>query len=383
MSQDSDDVREMLRREVRGCVRERIAARETPPGEDPEQREKKLSVLSDSGYMGIIVPAAYGGEGGGWREAAIVVEETAGVDPVLAMMLAAHQACCSGIVIWGEEGQKKRWLPSLSAGDMLGGLALTEPEAGSDMLAVRTNMETKGELLVIDGNKCFVTNTGPGLDSCILTVCRSAKSLGAVIVPSGAPGFHLVHRYRFAGWDGLPNHAVLLQDCEVPAENLLRESLEPEELQNLLDRARLLSVAMATGMARACFEEASAYAGERRQGGKPLVGHQSIYFSLADMATSIEIMCTGLMHAAAALDEDRPCHGEIAMLKAFSSTRLEEVASSAVEIAGGYGYTTDSSLSTLYRDCKGLQLYWGSRNLMRLEIASELGLTTADPWEVR
>ena len=374
MDNTPEEVHKLLRGEVQSCARDRMLTRKTPLGDDPEALRQGLAVLVDNGYFGIVVPTSYGGEGGGWQEASIIVDETARAEPVLAMMLAAHLACCSGVILWGDGGQKERFLPSLAAADALGGVAMTEPEAGSDYAAVRAAMETRGERLVINGNKCFVTNTGPELDpdGYILTICRGERGLGAVVVPSNAPGFHLAHRYLFAGWDGLPNHAVVLQDCAVPAENLLRDGMGEDELEALLDGARLLTTAIAAGMAAACMDEAAGYAKERRQGGKMLVEHQGVHFQLADMATSTELMRTGLMLAAAALDGGRPCHPEIAMLKLFSTTRLEEVASSAMEIAGGYGYTTDSRLSSLYRDAKGLQLFWGTRNLMRLEIASTL-----------
>jgi alkylation response protein AidB-like acyl-CoA dehydrogenase len=335
---------------------------------------ERLGVMAGAGYLGILVPATAGGEGGGWQEAAIIVEETAGAEPVLALMLSAHLACCYGITLWAAGEQQGRLLPPLAGGTTLGGVALTEPEAGTDYDAVRTRVERGGEDLAINGNKCFVTNTGPELESGILTIARGEAGLAAVYVPGDAPGFHLVHHYRFAGWDNLPNHAVLLQDCTVPVRNMLREGMGRDDLQPLLAGGRLLAVAVAAGMSAACLHEASSYAKERKQGGRSLVEHQALHFRLADMATCVTSMRTCLLQAAACMDEGRPCLREIDMLKLFSTSRLEEIASAALEMAGAYGYTTDSALSSLYRDAKGLQFYWGSRDLMRMEIAAGLGL---------
>ena len=372
MVDEPDGLRNLLRDEARRCVRRRILPRASPHMGDAGTLARSLAAMGDAGFLGILIPTLYGGEGGGWQEAAIVVEETARGEPLLAMMLAAHLTCCSGILRWGDADRKGRFLPPLAGGERLGGVALTEPEAGTDYTAVRTRAERRGGRLVVNGNKCFVTNTGPGLQSGILAICRGERGLAAIYLPCDSPGLHLAHRYRFAGWDHLPNHAVLLQDCTVPADNLLREDLDRADLETLLDGARLLTSATAGGMATACLEEASAYARERRQGGKRIIDHQALHFRLADMATSVELMRNSLTLAASRLEAGVDCHHEMNMLTLFAVTRLEEIASAAVETAGAYGYTVDCRLSELYRDAKGLQLFWGSRDLLRLEIAGGL-----------
>jgi len=376
MGNGTDELHDMLRGEVHACVRKGMLSLSSHVAMDPESMRERLGVMAGAGYLGILVPTVSGGEGGGWQEAAIVVEETARAQPVLALMLASHLSCCHGIMLWATAGQAEQLLPRLAAGAVLGGVALTEPEAGTDYDAVRTRMERSGGDLVVNGNKCFVTNTGPGFESGILAIVKGDAGLAALYVPGDAPGFHLVHHYRFVGWDNLPNHAVLLQDCTVDGDNLLRDGMGRGDLRPFLAGGRLLTVAVAAGMSRACLEEASNYGKEREQGGGRIVEHQAVYFRLADMATSTASMRTCLLQAAAYMDSGGDCLREINMLKLFSTSRLEEIASSALETAGAYGYTVDSRLSSLYRDAKGLQLYWGSRDLMRMEIATELGLDT-------
>jgi butyryl-CoA dehydrogenase len=372
----TEELHDMLRGEVHACVRAGMRSLRSYEAMEPETMRERLGVMAGAGYLGILVPTAAGGEGGGWQEAAIIVEETARAEPVLALMLASHLTCCHGIMLWAAAEQAARLLPPLAGGGILGGVALTEPEVGTDYDAVQTRAEISGEDVVINGNKCFVTNTGPGFDSGILAVVRGETGLATLYIPGDAPGLYLVHHYRFAGWDNLPNHAVLLQDCTVSGDNLLRDGLGRNDLQPFLAGGRLLAAAIAAGMSWACLEESSRYGKERKQGGKRIVEHQALYFRLADMATSISSMRTCLLQAAACMDSGGSCLREINMLKLFSTSRLEEIASAALETAGAYGYTVDSRLSSLYRDAKGLQLYWGSRDLMRMEIAAELGLDT-------
>ncbi len=375
MENEKGEVHDMLRGEVYACVNRGMRSLRSYEVMDTATMRERISSMAASGYLGILVPVEAGGEGGGWQEAAIIVEETARAEALLALMLSAHLSCCDGIMLWGGREQAERLLPPLARGEVLGGVALTEPEAGTDYDAVSTSLDVNAEDLVINGNKCFVTNTGQEMECAILAVVRSRAGLAAVYVPGSSPGFHLVHHYRFAGWDNLPNHAVLLQDCRVPSGNLLGDGLQRDGLRRLLAGGRLLTAALAAGMAAACLEEASGYAKERVQGGRRIVQHQGLYFRLADMATSIASMRTCLQQAAASLDAGRPCVEEINMLKLFSTSRLEQIASAALEMAGAYGYTVDSRLSSLYRDAKGLQLYWGSRDLMRMEIAADLGVS--------
>jgi len=208
----------------------------------------------------------------------------------------------------------------------------------------------------------------------VLAFLRGHDGIAVAYIPSSSPGLHLAHRYRFSGWEGLPNHALVLQECTFPAGNLLQEGLQRDYLLPLFDGAALLVTAMAAGMARACLEVISRYVLERKQGGKRLADHQALYFRASDMATCIELIKTSLHLAAARLDAGKSCHRELCMLKLFASGKLEEIASSAMEMAGGYGYTLDSRLSSIYRDAKGLQLFWGTRELMRMEISTKLGL---------
>jgi alkylation response protein AidB-like acyl-CoA dehydrogenase len=371
---EESDLHRMLRGQARN-ISSRILREDGPaPQREGGLPLRRFHALKETGYPGILIPIELEGEGGGWTEAAIVTEELSSGEPVLAMMLLSHLLCTAGLLRWADDHQARDFLPPLARSDVLGTVALTEPEAGTDFTSLRASIERRGDTACASGNKCFVTNTAPGEESGVLTFLRGHDGIAAAYIPSSSPGLHLAHHYRFSGWEGLPNHALVLQDCCFPAAHVLSEGLDGEDLLPLFDGAALLVTAMAAGMARTCLEEASRYTQEREQGGKRLDGHQALLFRLADMATYIELIKTSLYLAAARLDTGESCHRELCMLKLFASGKLEEIASSAMEMAGGYGYTLDCRLSSLHRDAKGLQLFWGTRELMRLEIARELEL---------
>jgi hypothetical protein len=330
--------------------------------------------MKDAGYPGLMIGQEYGGEGGGLLEGCIVVEEVSAAEPSLGLMLVNHLACCAGIGLWASEEKKMLFLPPLASGRSIGAVALTEPEAGTDVCSIRARLEKGPGCIKLNGNKCFVTNTWPGADSSVLGFFKGPSGLAAALIPSSARGFHLAHLYRFAGWDNLPNHALVLQDCTLDDQHLIHDDLPRKALENCLDLAMVLTSALVIGMGRACMDEATRYCRQRKQFGKYLIEHQALQFRLSDIATALENMQTSVRLAASALDRGESHHSEICMLKLFETGKLEEIASSAVEMAGGYGYSEDCRLSRLYRDCKGVQLLWGSRELMRLEIARGLGL---------
>lgn len=372
--QDGSGLHRLLRGQAGACLCRMLETDGPSPRREEALLLSRFRGLADAGLTGIIVPEELEGEGGGWAEAAVVVEETAAAEPVLAMMLTSHLVCAAGLLAWAGPELQRELLPPLARGEALGAVALTEPEAGTDFASLKAVLKRRGDSCFAEGNKCFVTNATGKAESCFLIFLKGRGGIAAACVSSSAPGLHLAHRYRFSGWEGLPNHALVLEDCEFPAGRVLREGLAREDLLPLLDRAALLVAAAAAGMARACLEEARRYASGREQGGKRLAGHQALRFRLADMALFIELVRSSLQPAAARMDAGEDLHLEACMLKLFATGGLEAVASSAVEMAGGYGYTLDSRLSSLYRDAKGLQLFWGSRELMRLELARALGL---------
>jgi len=341
---------------------------------EPSELLGRFRRAAELGWAGLLTAPEHGGEGAGWPEAAVVIEETAAGEPPLAAMLISHLSCCRGVALWGRAERLGELLSPLARGERLGAVGLTEPEVGTDLAEPRAALSQREGALVVNGNKCFVANASQEPFE-LLTLARGEGGTAALLLPSEAPGLHVAHRYLFSGWEGLPNHALVLQDCVVPEGRLLRERLGRGELLELLDGAWLLAAALAAGMGRACLEEASAYARERRQGGRRLAEHQSVAFRLADMATGLEVLRTSLYPAAHRLQRGEDIHAEICMLKLYAAGWAEEAASSAVEICGGFGYTLDSRVSALWRASKGLKLLWGTRELARLELARCLGLS--------
>ncbi len=371
---EESELTRLLREQAGGFASCRAGAGGWEPPDTPGLLSR-FREAAGLGWAGLLTSEGYGGEGAGWPEAVAVVEELAAGEPRLALMMASHLTCCRGAEMWGREDALREVLPPLARGERLGALGLTEPEAGTDFDRPRAALMVRGEAEVaVSGNKCFVTNAAAETPFSLLTFARSKSGLAALLIPSEAPGLHLAHLYRFSGWEGLPNHAVVLQDCRVPAGGVLRDGLGREDLLGMLDGAWLLAAALAAGMGRACLEEAAAYARRREQGGARLAGHQSAAFRLADTATGLELLRTSLLPAARRLRDGEDVHAEICMLKLHSAGWLEEAASCAVEMCGSFGYTLDSRISSLWRDSKGLRLLWGTRELARLELARSLGL---------
>jgi alkylation response protein AidB-like acyl-CoA dehydrogenase len=374
MAEEKNDIQAMLQNQACDYMAKKLRGEGEVVVRDPARLVEMLADMTATGYPGILVPAEHGGEGGNLVEACIVIEEVATGEPTLGLMLLHHLACTLALVMWADEERKALFLPPLASLERTGAVALTEPEAGSDFSSIKARLERREGELLLEGNKCFVTNTGEGMESYVLGFFKEDSGLACVLVPSSAPGFHLAHHYRFAGWEGMPNHALVLQDCTVSRDHLIAERLEGERFERWNDAASLFVSAAATGMAKCCMEEAIRYCSERTQFGKKLFEHQSIRFRLADMAVLTTTMRTGLHLAASRMDEGLSRHADVCMLKLFATSKLEEVASSAMEMAAGYGYTLDSRLSWLYRDAKGMQLLWGTREMMRLEIATSLGM---------
>jgi len=362
---------ELLRQQVADFARKKLGAHD--PGKGHPSPAHLAGQMSEVGYTGILIPTEYEGQGGGLVEACIILEQLARAEPVIALLLDAHLACCSSILQLGGEVQKESFLPILARGKSLGALAVTEPEAGTDLAGIRASVVVESGGLRIDGNKCFVTNVG--LDSpsvCLVAIVRDPVGLSAVWVPEGSPGFGKGHHYRFAGFGGLPNHAVTFLDCRVPEGHLLRHAMKEVEIDRLLDLPRVTVSSIALGLSRGCFEEALDYCRQRKQFGRCLTQNQTVCFRLADMCATIDIVRASL-YQCAATHTSPGSRGNTCGIKLFSTTAAEGIASSAMELLAGFGFTEDSVLPRRLLEAKGLQLHWGTRDLMRMNIWSELG----------
>jgi butyryl-CoA dehydrogenase len=333
--------------------------------------------LSELGLLGVAVPERWGGAGMDNVSYALALEEISrGCASTGVIMSVQNSLVCDPILQSGNDEQRQRWLPALSAGKQIGCFALSEPEAGSDASAQRTTAARKGDGWVLNGTKNFITNA-PVADVVVLfattDAAKRAKGISAFVVPTSTPGLKVGPADDKLGIRGAPSAQIFLTDCAVGDEALLGAPGEGFKIaMRTLDGGRIGIAAQAVGIARAAFEDATRYALERKTFGQPIADHQAIQFKLADMCTEID--AARLLTWRAAVEKDRGGRHTTAssMAKLFASEVANRVAREAVQVFGGYGYLTDFPVERHFRDAKITEIYEGTSEIQRLVIASSL-----------
>jgi len=328
------------------------------------------------GLLGLNIPEEYGGSGVDAISAAIGIEELGWGCGSTAVAIAAHNGLgTTPIVLYGSEELKKKWLPLVASGqNKLGALALTEPGAGSDLQGgVVTKAVKDGNEWVIKGAKMWCTNAS--IAEYIITLVRTdpkggSRSLSQILVPTNAPGLTMGPAEKKMGLHGSPTHAVTYDHVRVPLDNLIGE--EGKGLQqtlSTLDGGRIGIGAISVGLAQAAFEYAVNYARERKAFGKPIAEQQAIQWMLADAATEIEIARTMLYKAAWFKEQGRNYNKEAAIAKMFATEMAERVCRNAIQIHGGYGYSSEYPVERIYRDARLMTIGEGTSEIQRLVIA--------------
>ncbi len=333
--------------------------------------------MGELGLFGLPFPEEYGGMGADLLTLCIAIEELARVDSSMAITLEAGVGLgANPIFHFGTEEQKKRWLPDLTAGRALAAFGLTEPDAGSDAGATRTRAVLDGDEWVINGTKAFITNSGTAITSLIIITAKTGpKEISSFIVPTGTPGLVVEPGYRKMGWRASDTHEVRLEDCRVPAGNLLGERGGGfRQFLEILDDGRIAIAAMAVGVLQGCLEESVAYAGERVAFGRPIGSFQAIAFKCADMAVATEAARLLTYRAAWLRDQGKPYGPEAAQAKLFASEAAVDATREATQIFGGYGFVDETPVSRFYRDAKVLEIGEGTSEIQRIVISRALGL---------
>jgi alkylation response protein AidB-like acyl-CoA dehydrogenase len=337
-------------------------------------RMEALARMPDLGLLGLQVPEAYGGAAFDSLTAAIALEEIGRACGSTGLSVAAHNGlCCFPVVRWGTEEQKARFLPILTGGRVLGSLALTEPDAGSDLASLSTRADQDGDCWVINGSKAWITNAS--LAPLIVVLARTDKTAGKrgfsmILVETDRDGLAVAPPERKMGLRGSPTHMLTLNNVRVPLGNLLGQAGNGlYQALETLDGGRVGIGALSVGLAQAAFEEAIAYARQRTTFGKPLTEHQAIRFKLADAATEIEAARTLVYKAAWAKDQGTRYTRLAAMAKLFASESAERVAFQAIQIHGGYGYSRDFPVERIYRDQRLMTIGEGTSEIQRMVIA--------------
>ncbi|KWF22444.1 acyl-CoA dehydrogenase family protein [Burkholderia pseudomultivorans] len=367
----------MIRDAARAFATEVLAPNAAQWDLDAKLPDAVVAQLGELGLLGMIVPQELGGSYTDYVAYALAMEEIAAGDAACATMMSVHNSVgCGPILGFGTPAQKDRWLAEMAAGRVIGAFCLTEPQAGSEAHNLRTRAELRDGKWVLNGAKQFVTN---GQRAGIAIVFASTdpeagkRGISAFLVPTDTPGFIVGKPEKKMGIRASDTCPITFENCAIPEENLLGNRGEGLKIAlSNLEGGRIGIAAQALGIARAAFDKARRYAGERVQFGKPLAEHQAIQQKLADMAVQINAARLLVHHAAKLRTAGLPCLSEASQAKLFASEMAERVCSDAIQIHGGYGYLADYEVERHYRDARITQIYEGTSEVQRMVIARQL-----------
>ena len=340
-------------------------------GEFPAENIKKLAELD---LFGITIPEKYGGLGMDYLTWTLVSERISRACTTTGLIFGTDLLCSYPLLQFGNEEQKKKYLPPLAKGEILGAFALTEPEAGSDAGNVQTTARKEKDSYVLDGTKIFITNgevAGTYIIIANMDRARGPRGLTAFIVEKGNPGFTFGQHFDKMGLSALPNVELIFDNCRIPSENLLHKEKRGFRVAMRTFAAGRIGVGIgALGVAEAAFEKAREYSKERVQFGKSISSFQAIQHILADMATGIETAKYLLYRAAWLLDQNKPFEKISSMGKLYASEVAMKVATKAVQIFGGYGYMKDYPVERYMREAKLFEIIEGTSEIQRGVIAN-------------
>jgi alkylation response protein AidB-like acyl-CoA dehydrogenase len=361
---------------VRQFADETIAPLVRTMDEEQHFADGLVDQLFALGLMGIEVPEAMGGAGGTFFDAALAIQAISTVDPAVAVLVDVHNTLCiSALRRWATEAQQSQWLPRF-AKNTVGAYALSEAGSGSDAFALQTRAEPAPAGFRLNGRKLWISNAREaGLFIVFATLDPSAgyRGITAFLVEKGTPGFTVGRKEDKLGIRASSTCELILDNCEVPRENLLGEPGKGYKIAiETLNEGRIGIAAQMLGLAEGAWGHAARYARERRQFGKPIAEFQAVQFTLAEMATEIEAARLMVYNAARLKDAGAPYVREAAMAKLFASQVAERVASLSVEIFGGNGYVRDYPAEKYYRDAKIGKIYEGTSNMQLATIAKQV-----------
>ena len=336
-----------------------------------------ISKLGKLGLLSIPVPKKYGGSGMDYIAYAAAIMELAKADASIAITVAAHTSLgIMPIVLSGTEKQKKKYIPKLASGEVLGAFGLTEPEAGSDAGATKTTAEKKDKGYIVNGGKIFITNAGvAGFLSFTAQVIENGKNkgIGAFIIPTNMEGLTIMEPEKKMGWRASDTRQLFFHDMHIKESNMIAKPGEGFKIfLNTLTGGRISIAALAVGTAEGSYEKALKYSTEREAFGKKINKFQSVGFKLSDMATQIEAAKMLTFHAAWKKDKGYDIVKEAAMAKLFASEAAMKITTESIQIHGGYGYVKDYDVERYFRDAKILEIGEGTSEVQRLIILKQI-----------
>lgn len=382
MNFDLSEEQEMIRQTVREFAEKELIPRVNEleeRGEFPWEIIRKAAAL---GFLGATIPQEYGGSGLDSISAAILVEELSRAWTSIGTIISVHNSvCCWPLNRFGTEEQKRKYLPKLAKGEMIGAFSLTEMEAGSDASNIRTKAVLDGDEWVINGQKQWITNGLVAGVYLVFAITEGAgvsesnkKPISILIVDRNTPGIKVsVPEKKMGQHCAETAKSIVFEDCRIPKENVLGNVGEGYKMgMIILDQARIGMAAQGVGVAQAALDEALKYSQKRVQFGQPLFKFQAIQWMLAEMATEIESARLLVYKAAYLKDKGLRISMEAAMAKLAGAESAKKAADLALQIHGGYGYTKDFPIERIFRDARIISIYEGTSEVQKMRIASEL-----------
>ncbi|BDE05445.1 acyl-CoA dehydrogenase [Vulcanimicrobium alpinum] len=374
----TSDVEEMILDTVRQLVKERVEPRAAEIDEKGEFPWDIKELFAQNDLLGIPFPEEYGGLGGSFVTYVKVVEEVAKACASSSLIIAVQELGALPILIGGTDEQKRRWIPDLASGKKIAAYALTEPGSGSDAAgSMRTKARRDGDDYVLDGTKIWITQGSVADVTTVFAVTDPAKGpngISAFVLEKGTPGFTVGKLEKKMGIRGSPTVELSFENCRVPAANMLGAEGEGFKIaMKVLDKSRPGIAAQALGIAQGALDYATEYTKQRVAFGKPISQQQGLQFMLADMKTEVEAARLLLYEAASKCDENAP---DVTTWAAMAKLKCGDTAMSvtvdAVQLLGGYGYSTEYPVERMMRDAKITQIYEGTQQIQRLVIARSM-----------
>lgn len=366
---------------IKNMIKEFSEKEIAPIAEELDKKEQyptqTLEKMAKLGILGTIIPTEYAGAGLDSITYATVIEEISKHCASTGVVTSVHNSLCAGpIIYYGTEEQKKKYLPILAKGEKIGAFAATEPNAGSDLGAMKTTAELKGNSYIINGDKTFITSgSEAGIIIVFAVTDKTAgyKGISAFIVEKEMKGFKVGSIFEKLGINASKTSELLFENMVVPKENLLGKEGDGFKIAlSTLDSGRIGIASQAVGIAQAALEESIEYSKQREQFGRPIAKFQAIQWMIADMATKIEAARLLVYNACYKKDQGQPFSKEAAMAKLYASEIAMDAVDKAVQIHGGYGYTKEYLVERLFRDAKITEIYEGTSEVQKMVIASHL-----------
>jgi len=366
-----------LRAVLRDLCEKEIAPYAADVDEKARYTDEALAALTSSGFAAVHIPEEYGGQGCVSVTACIVIEEVARVCASSSLIPICNKLGTMGLLLRGSEELKKQVLPTIAAGDAVASYALSEREAGSDAGSMRTRARLEGDEWVLNGAKCWISNGGHSTWYTVMAVTdpdKGANGISAFVVHKDDPGFVVGAKEHKMGIKGSPTTELYFEDCRIPSDRIIGDpGTGFKTALATLDHTRPTIGAQAVGIAQGALDAAIAYVKERKQFGKAIADFQGVQFMLADMAMKLEAARLMVYTAAARAERGEPNLGFISSAsKCFASDVAMEVTTDAVQLFGGYGYTTDFPVERFMRDAKITQIYEGTNQIQRVVMSRAL-----------